>query len=797
VSRRRLGVLGAALVMAAGGLAVAGPARAAGEQVNVWLTTTNDGAGRNVTRGLQQQTPVNFTSGTGSGQVTINVNENTTYQPFEGAGASFTDSAAWLMNSSGLLSAATRNDVMTKLFSPTQGIGVSFLRNPMGASDLARFSYTYDDGAADPSLSRFSVAHDMADVVPLTKQALQLNPGTKVMGSPWSVPPWMKDNNDYKLGWVQSQYYPALAQYFVKYVQAMAQQGIPIDYVTVNNEPTCCATYPSTMWNGSGLAFFAKNNLLPALQNAGLPTKVLALDWNWDKYGDFAAPTMDDAAIRNHPNFGGMAWHGYGGDVSQQTTVHNQYPGVPAYDTEHSGGTWIVNQQNEDMLNMIDYTRNWGRAWVKWSLAMDQAHNPHNGGCDVCTGLVTVHNGDGRNGQVDYTVEYYTMGHLTKFVRQGAVRIDSNDNGSVRNVAWKNPDGSKALIAYNTTGGTQSVRVNWGGQSFTYSLPTKTSATFTRAPATPAPAARSPAWRASAWTWRVPTPPTEPRCNCTTATVPRLSSGKFREAPSRHWASAWTSPAPERPTAPRSRSTTATAQWPNSGQPATAPWSTSGPTSVSTSRGTTPRTAPDSRSGTAPAVPTRGGHSPRHDEQGGRSSGRLPTLAGLLPNGPVDPVEEVGQGDVQHDRGQLGLGEVGSGGVPDLVGDPDRAVLDPGGGLGQLQHRPLGVGEQRGLPPGDHVVQPLVALPLLLRRLDPRVDTRAAPVDLAGSQVYEPQQLRIDPAAVHHLGELLDRRDHVGVLRVLHACFHQSCSSIGYLRLPGRVIPMTEQSRGR
>ncbi|GAB3904726.1 ricin-type beta-trefoil lectin domain protein [Kibdelosporangium lantanae] len=507
-------MLGAALVIAAGGLAVAGPAQAAGEQVNIWLTTTNDGAGRNVTRGLQQQAPVNFTAGTGSGQVTINVNENTTYQPFEGAGASFTDSAAWLMNSSGLLSAATRNDVMTKLFSPTQGIGVSFLRNPMGASDLARFSYTYDDGAADPSLSRFSIAHDMADVVPLTKQALQLNPGTKVMGSPWSVPPWMKDNNDYKLGWVQSQYYPALAQYFVKYVQAMGQQGIPINYVTINNEPTCCATYPSTMWNGSGLAFFAKNNLLPALQNAGLSTKVLALDWNWDQYQSFAAPTMDDAAIRNHPNFGGMAWHGYGGNVSQQTTVHNQYPGVPAYDTEHSGGTWIVNQQNEDMLNMIDYTRNWGRAWVKWSLAIDQAHNPHNGGCDVCTGLITVHNGDGRNGQVDYTVEYYTMGHLTKFVRQGAVRIDSNDNGSVRNVAWKNPDGSKALIAYNTTGSTQSVRVNWGGQSFTYSLPTKTSATFTwggtQGPATRAPAVRSPAWRASAWTWRAPTPPTGP-----------------------------------------------------------------------------------------------------------------------------------------------------------------------------------------------------------------------------------------------------------------------------------------------
>jgi glucosylceramidase len=462
------------------GIAVASaPAQAAGEQVNIWLTTTNDADGLTVTRGLQQQTPLSFTAGTGSGQQTITVNENTTYQPFEGAGASFTDSAAWLLNSSNFLSAATRNDVMTKLFSPTSGIGISWLRNPMGASDLARNSYTYDDGADDPNLTRFSIAHDLVDVVPLTKQAKQLNPAIKIMATPWSPPPWMKDNNDYKLGWVESQYYGALAQYFVKYVQAYAAQGIPVNYVSVNNEPTCCASYPSAMWNGSGLAFFTKNNLLPALQNAGLSTKVLALDWNWDQYQSFAAPTMDDAAIRSHPNFGGMAWHGYGGDVSTQTTVHNQYPSVPAYDTEMSGGVWVGNQHTDDMVNIVNYTRNWGRTVTKWSLALDEAHNPHNGGCDTCTGLVTVHNNDGRRGQVDYTIEYYTMGHLTKFVKPGALRIDSNDNATVKNVAWKNPDGSKALIAYNTTGSTQSVRVNWGNQSFTYNLPGQTSATFT------------------------------------------------------------------------------------------------------------------------------------------------------------------------------------------------------------------------------------------------------------------------------------------------------------------------------
>ncbi|MEV7039292.1 ricin-type beta-trefoil lectin domain protein [Amycolatopsis sp. NPDC051061] len=477
--RSLLSMLGVTALAAA---TFAVPAQAAGETVNVWLTTTDDAKGVNVTRGLQQQTPISFTAGTGTGGQTINVNENTTYQQFEGAGASFTDSAAWLLNSSNLLSATTRNQVMQKLFDPNAGIGISFLRNPIGASDIARYSYTFDDvpaGQTDPNLTKFSIAHDQTDVLPLTKQALQLNPQIKVMASPWSAPPWMKDNDSYLLGWVESQFYPAYAQYFVKYVQAYQAAGVPINYLSIQNEPTCCASYPSTNWNGAGLAYFAKNNLLPALQNAGLSTKVLALDWNWDQYQSFAAPTMDDAAIRSHPNFGGMAWHGYGGNVSQQTTVHNQYPSVNAYSTEHSGGTWVSNQQAEDMTNIVDYTRNWSRTVTKWSLAMDQAHNPHNGGCDTCTGLVTVHNGDGRNGQVDYTVEYYTMGHLTKFVKPGAYRIDSNDNSTVRNVAWKNPDGSKALIAYNTSTGNQSVRVNWGNSSFTYTLPGHTSATFT------------------------------------------------------------------------------------------------------------------------------------------------------------------------------------------------------------------------------------------------------------------------------------------------------------------------------
>ncbi len=111
-------------------------------------------------------------------------------------------------------------------------------------------------------------------------------------------------------------------------------------------------------WSVSGLQSFAKNDLLPALQAAGLSTKLLVHDWNYSDYDTWGAPLVNDAAIRNHPNFGGVGWHGYGGDPGKATTVRNQYPAMNQYFTEHSGGTWVGNQQAEDMNNLIDYTRN-------------------------------------------------------------------------------------------------------------------------------------------------------------------------------------------------------------------------------------------------------------------------------------------------------------------------------------------------------------------------------------------------------------------------------------------------------
>ncbi|MEU4739632.1 ricin-type beta-trefoil lectin domain protein [Actinosynnema sp. NPDC023658] len=483
--RRAFVSAGIAVITAAAALAASQPASAAGETVNVYLTTTSDSGGRVVTRGLAPQPSVAFSANGGSATHTITVNEGTTYQQFEGGGASITDTTAYLLRG-GPVSAATRDAVMRKLFHPVDGIGLSFVRNPIGASDLSRpGNVSLDDTCCN--LDDWGTNGYDANVRLLTQQAKQLNPQLRVKAVPWSAPGWMKDNGRMdQMGWLKWEYAPMYAQYFVKYVQSYQAAGVPVDYVSVQNEPNCCQAgnptamnYPGMSWNPAGLAEFTKNNLYPAFRAAGINTKVLVHDWNYGDYANFGSGVLNDAAVRNDPLFGGIAWHGYGGDPAVGTQVHNQYPNVKQFSTEHSGGTWISNQHNEDMADIVNYARNWSSSLVKWSLALNQNMGPHNGGCGTCTGLITVQEGGSRAGQVDYTIEYYTTGHLTKFVKPGAYRIDSTANGTVQNVAYRNPDGSKALIAHNGGTSSQSIRVNWGNQSFTYTLPARTTATFT------------------------------------------------------------------------------------------------------------------------------------------------------------------------------------------------------------------------------------------------------------------------------------------------------------------------------
>jgi glucosylceramidase len=460
---RLLAVCATAVVaVATGGYVIAsGSPSFAATTANVWLTTPDRA---NL---LSQKAAVTFgTAGSGS---VITVNPNTTYQSMVGFGASFTDAAAY-----NVFNSSQRNSIMTALFSPTSGIGLSWLRQPIGATDFSRSFYTYDDGAADPSLSRFSIAHDQSYILPLVTQARSLNSGLSIMATPWSAPAWMKTNNNLVGGSLSDANISAYADYLVKFVQAYQAAGAPIAYLSVQNEPQFSPPgYPGMLMSAAQQSSII-NNLAPKLRAAGLGTKILGWDHNWDNTS--FAQTVNTSA---GSNVAGSAWHCYGGDPGAQSTVHNAQPAKDIFFTECSGtesaNTFADSLWWQGRNLAIGTTRNWARTVTTWNMALDANHGPVIGSCTNCTGVTTVN-----GGSVTYNAEYYVLGHLSKFVKPSAVRIDSTGygQGGIENVAFRNPDGTIVLVAINT-GGTQNFQVSYSGASFGYNLPAGSMATFT------------------------------------------------------------------------------------------------------------------------------------------------------------------------------------------------------------------------------------------------------------------------------------------------------------------------------
>jgi glucosylceramidase len=383
---------------------------------------------------------------------------------------------------------------------------LNFLRQPIGASDFTdEPGYTYNDlpaGQTDFGLRKFSIDHDRAQILPLLRQAGRLNPDLRVMGSPWSAPAWMKTSGSLIGGRLidKPEIYRVYAAYLVKFVQAYRKEGVRVDYLTLQNEPQHRATdsYPG-MSLPSWQAAKVIEHLGPMLRSAGLRTEIIGYDHNWSEHPNDAANTPPDevADINRYPQellsssaarwVSGTAYHCYFGDPSAMTALHNEFPTKDIYFTECSGS------QSSDPANtfsdtlrwharnlIIGNTRNWSKTVVNWNLALDETNGPHTGGCGTCPGVITVD----AAGTVTRNAEFYTLGHLARFVRPGATRVASTSfgttgwNGQVQDVAFVNPDGSTVLVAHNQNDNPQAFAVRVGGQSFSYTLPGGALATF-------------------------------------------------------------------------------------------------------------------------------------------------------------------------------------------------------------------------------------------------------------------------------------------------------------------------------
>jgi glucosylceramidase len=428
---------------------------------------------------LAPQPAARFDPGDGDAQVLIHVDETQRFQTMSGFGAAVTGSAAWLIQQR--LPARERAELMRSLFDPRDGIGLSFVRTTMGASDFSLRDYTYADaapGEADPDLARFSIDPDRAEILPVLREAVRINPELRVMATPWSAPAWMKTSGSLAGGSLKREAYAPYAEYFRRFLDAYAREGVPVYAVSVQNEPMHEAPYPSMRMSAEEQAAFVRDHLGPTLEAHGNRTRIVAWDHNWDGV-DYPLAVFGDAGAARF--LSGAAFHCYGGDVSAQSRFREAFPGKEVFFTECSGGDWSRDFGTNLLWNLkhlvIGATRNWSSSVLLWNLALDPQGGPTNGGCADCRGVVTV---DPRSGRATPNVEYYVLGHASKFVRPGAVRIGSTDTGpqELENVAFLNPDGSTVLIVLNPTGGARSFRVRSARGTFPYVLPAGAAATL-------------------------------------------------------------------------------------------------------------------------------------------------------------------------------------------------------------------------------------------------------------------------------------------------------------------------------
>jgi glucosylceramidase len=438
-------------------------------EISLWLTT---GDKQSL---LEKQTELNFQTGLTHESI-ISIDTTQTFQTIDGFGYSLTGGSADLINQK--LNKQDRQNLLKELFlTDDNGIGVSYLRVSIGASDLDDHVFSYCDlppGESDPQLRNFTLKEDEENLIPVLKEILALNPQMKIMGSPWSAPVWMKTNNLPKAGSLKPEYYDAYARYFVKYIQGIASHGIRIDAVTLQNEPENPHNTPSMLMTADEQTNFVKNNLGPAFAEAGIETKIVVFDHNCD-HPEYPISILNDRDARKYID--GSAFHLYLGEIEALSKVHEAHPDKNIYFTEQwtSGEGKFDGDLRWHVKNLVvGATRHWSRNVLEWNLAADPNFDPHtdDGGCTQCMGALTIGNAVTRN------VSYYIIAHASKFVRPGAIRVASNITDDLHNVAFVNPSGEKVLIVVNDNDSPQTFAINFRGRNAQASLPGGAVGTF-------------------------------------------------------------------------------------------------------------------------------------------------------------------------------------------------------------------------------------------------------------------------------------------------------------------------------
>jgi glucosylceramidase len=434
---------------------------------------------------------VDFDKKIDAGALSIQLKPGERYQTIDGFGAALTGSTCYNLLK---MPQAGRKKFLAETFSPTDGMGYSYIRITIGCSDFSLSEYTCCD---TEGIENFALTNEETNyVIPVLKEILAINPALKIMGSPWTCPRWMKVNNltdrqphnQWTSGQLNPDYYQDYATYFVNWIQAFAGNDIPIYSITPQNEPLNRGNSASLYMGWEEQRDFVNNALAPKLKAAGLSTKIYLFDhnYNYDNVNDQNDyPAKIYAGGVNNEVVAGSAYHNYGGNREELNDIHDKYPGKELLFTETSIGTWndgrnFDKRLIEDMADVaLGTVNNWCRAVIVFNLMLDNERGPNRpGGCQTCYGAVDINKSDYKT--ISRNSHYYVIGHLSAVVKPGATRIGVSGDAvsGLVYAAFENTDNTYAFILLNSDNTNKKITLGSGVRRFTYNVPSKSVVSF-------------------------------------------------------------------------------------------------------------------------------------------------------------------------------------------------------------------------------------------------------------------------------------------------------------------------------
>ena len=403
------------------------------------------------------------------------------YQTITGFGGSFTEASAYLLNQ---LSAENRDKILEAYFGES-GAKYSLTRTHMNSSDFSLSNYSYATVEGDTTLENFSIDEDRDDIIPMIKGAMaKSKDGFKIITSPWTAPPWMKDNNSYVGGQLLPEYYDTWALFFSKYVDAYKAEGIDIWGFTVENEPLGNGNnWESMHFTPEEMTQFVQNHLGPKLETDGKgDVKILGYDQNREHLREWVDEMYKNDSTSKYYSGAAIHWYASTYDVfpDELQYAHEKAPDkymiqseacvdaeVPKWQDDKWywskeatdwGWDWAPEDQKKfhpKYVPVYRYARdiigclnNWVDGWVDWNMVLDRQGGP-NWFKNWCVAPVIV---DPDADEVYFTPLYYTMSHFSRFIRPGAIRIGvEHSDSDLQTTAAKNPDGSIAVVVFNPT----------------------------------------------------------------------------------------------------------------------------------------------------------------------------------------------------------------------------------------------------------------------------------------------------------------------------------------------------------